>query len=230
MNNHILCSDIKGEKMKNLNKKKKELIIQNNIEGVTLVALVVTIIVLIILAGVSINFILGDNGIVAKAKLAKEQTEKATLNEQISLNETYKYLEGMEENIYTNSISNEESETEKSKYNELKTEIDSLKEQINALNNKTVYPFIDSSKQVAKDASISKDGDYWTAPCDCIVYGVIRQSPIGLEKAIWASVDDVFVAAALNCQSSFSCIMKEGQKLIQHQSGDIVKINAFSLQ
>ena len=36
--------------------------------GITLVALVVTIIVLIILAGVSISLVLGNNGIVTKAK------------------------------------------------------------------------------------------------------------------------------------------------------------------
>ena len=40
--------------------------------GITLVALVVTIIVLIILAGVSIALILDDNGIVTKAKQGKE--------------------------------------------------------------------------------------------------------------------------------------------------------------
>lgn len=39
--------------------------------GITLVALVVTIIVLIILAGVSISLVLGDNGIVTKAKEGK---------------------------------------------------------------------------------------------------------------------------------------------------------------
>ena len=37
-------------------------------KGITLVALVVTIIVLIILAGVSINLVLGDNGIITMAK------------------------------------------------------------------------------------------------------------------------------------------------------------------
>ncbi len=41
-------------------------------KGITLVALVVTIIVLIILAGVSIALVLGDNGIVQKAKDAKQ--------------------------------------------------------------------------------------------------------------------------------------------------------------
>lgn len=67
-----------------------------NHKGVTLVALVVTIIVLIILAGVSINLVLGENGIVEKAKFAKEQTEQAKMNEEIVLNETTKYIEDIE--------------------------------------------------------------------------------------------------------------------------------------
>ena len=47
---------------------------ENNMKknkGITLVALVVTIVVLLILAGVSINLVLGNNGIIAKAKDAE---------------------------------------------------------------------------------------------------------------------------------------------------------------
>ena len=61
--------------------------------GITLVALVVTIIVLIILAGISINLILGDNGIVTIAKKAKENTELAKAEEEKTLNDIYKQLE-----------------------------------------------------------------------------------------------------------------------------------------
>ena len=48
-------------------------------KGITLVALVVTIIVLIILVGISINLVLGDNGIITIAKRAKENIELAKL-------------------------------------------------------------------------------------------------------------------------------------------------------
>ena len=51
--------------------KHKEKRIQEN-KGITLIALVVTIVVLIILATVSINAVLGQNGIIKKAKQAKE--------------------------------------------------------------------------------------------------------------------------------------------------------------
>ena len=61
--------------------------------GITLVALVVTIIVLIILAGISINLVLGDNGIMTIAKKAKENTELARIEEETELNELYTRLE-----------------------------------------------------------------------------------------------------------------------------------------
>ena len=58
--------------------------IRNN-KGITLIALVVTIIVLIILAGVSINLVLGDNGILTKAKEAKEESNEAQIKEKMQL-------------------------------------------------------------------------------------------------------------------------------------------------
>ena len=46
---------------------------KNNVKGITLIALVVTIIVLLILAGVAINLTIGDNGIITRAQQAKKQ-------------------------------------------------------------------------------------------------------------------------------------------------------------
>ena len=53
--------------------------------GITLIALVVTIIVLIILAGVSIAMLVGENGIITQAQRAKEETEKAEQEEREAL-------------------------------------------------------------------------------------------------------------------------------------------------
>lgn len=47
--------------------------------GVTLVALVVTIVVLLVLAGVTISMVLGDDGIITNAQNAAAETEKADL-------------------------------------------------------------------------------------------------------------------------------------------------------
>ena len=53
----------------------------NKRQGITLIALVVTIIVLLILAGVSISMLTGQNGILNRAKDAKEKTELAQKEE-----------------------------------------------------------------------------------------------------------------------------------------------------
>ena len=63
-------------------------------KGITLVALVVTIVVLLILAGVSINLVLGDNGIIAKAKEAQRESAEASQNDLIGMNELAQQLEG----------------------------------------------------------------------------------------------------------------------------------------
>ena len=64
-----------------------------NNKGITLVALVVTIVVLLILAGVSINLVLGDNGIITKAKEAQRKSAEASQNDLISMNELAQQLE-----------------------------------------------------------------------------------------------------------------------------------------
>ena len=53
--------------------------------GITLIALVVTIIVLIILAGVSINLLFGNFGVVTKAKEAKNKMEAAQYEEELKM-------------------------------------------------------------------------------------------------------------------------------------------------
>ena len=60
--------------------------------GITLIALVITIVILIILAGVAINLTLGENGIFNKAKYAKEKYTNEEYLEQEQLNELYAYL------------------------------------------------------------------------------------------------------------------------------------------
>ena len=52
-------------------------------KGITLIALIITIIVLLILAGVTISMILGDNGIAKRATNAKERTIAKDLQERI---------------------------------------------------------------------------------------------------------------------------------------------------
>ena len=53
--------------------------------GITLIALIITIIILLILAGISIAALTGDSGIIERAKNAKKESEISSLKEQISL-------------------------------------------------------------------------------------------------------------------------------------------------
>ncbi len=54
-------------------------------QGITLIALVITIIVLLILVGVSIATLTGENGILTKAVTAKKETDIATEDEKVKL-------------------------------------------------------------------------------------------------------------------------------------------------
>ncbi len=57
--------------------------LKTNSKGITVIALAITIIVLLILAGVSIAAITSDNGIIKQAQNAKEEIEKANMEERI---------------------------------------------------------------------------------------------------------------------------------------------------
>ena len=54
-------------------------------KGITLIALVITIIVLLILAGVTIATLTGDNGILSKVETAKMETDEGKIVEEIKL-------------------------------------------------------------------------------------------------------------------------------------------------
>ncbi len=76
-----------------------------NTRGITLIALVITIIVLLILAGVSIAMLTGQNGILTQAQNAKEATEESAEQEkrQLSQVEASTHLENYD---YTDSEGN----------------------------------------------------------------------------------------------------------------------------
>ncbi len=61
-------------------------------KGITLVALVVTIVVLLILAGVSINLVLGENGLITQAKEAKNKTLQTEENETQLIDNASNYI------------------------------------------------------------------------------------------------------------------------------------------
>ena len=84
-----------SEIIKYFRKRKKSIINESSKEqlplnkrgqaAITLVALVVTIVVLILLAGVSINLVIGNSGIIAKAQIAKKNAENAAWLEKAQM-------------------------------------------------------------------------------------------------------------------------------------------------
>lgn len=73
-------------------------------KGITLISLVITIIILIILAGITINLSLGENGLFGRAKEARDKYLASAEDEQRELNELYKQLgiENLPENTKEN--------------------------------------------------------------------------------------------------------------------------------
>ena len=77
---------------KNLSESKESKFASKNSRGITLIALVVTITVLIILATVSINTVLGDNGIIKRAQTAKDTHEAGKADETNTLDDYASYI------------------------------------------------------------------------------------------------------------------------------------------
>ena len=108
-------------------------------KGVTLIALVITIIVLIILAGVTINMLVGENGIITQAQRAKNETAQgqkeesgglASLEQQIdeATGKTYnidkgvnkpRLAEGMKAIKFTNPSESAKGEVQESNENDI---------------------------------------------------------------------------------------------------------------
>ena len=72
-------------KKRGIQNKKKEVLGMKNKKGITLIALIITIIVLLILAGVSLNAIVGDNGIITNAMNANFLQEMTSVQESFDM-------------------------------------------------------------------------------------------------------------------------------------------------
>ena len=77
-----------------------------NQKGITLIALVITIIVLLILAGVTIAMLTGENGILTKAKTADTDTKNAEAAERINME-----LQAFKTDILANGSIQEDTKT-----------------------------------------------------------------------------------------------------------------------
>ena len=97
------------------NKRRKEKNILKKQAGITLIALVITIIVLLILAGVSIAMLTGNNGILTQAKLAKENTALAKEDEENKLAKNNEYINEQTGKVMPGKMA---TKTEKNNYSD----------------------------------------------------------------------------------------------------------------
>lgn len=87
--------------------------------GITLITLVVTIIVLLILAGISIQMLTGNSGILTQASNAKEQTEISSIKERVELAVTSAILNSPNYQLTTEKLKEELQKEFKSDYKSL---------------------------------------------------------------------------------------------------------------
>ena len=89
--------NLKGKTEKSTNLKKSKFTmrkLKKQVKGITLIALVVTIIVLLILAGIALNLTIGQNGIFSRAQTAANTWRNAETNEQLAMGELEDWMDG----------------------------------------------------------------------------------------------------------------------------------------
>lgn len=112
-------------------------------KGITLIALVITIIILLILAAVSIATLTGENGILSKAKIAKIRTEYTSAKEIIELKLMEIQAEcSYQQKAYTIKEINEKIEDEKIKKDKEYYENDALKGILVSVKEYSKYKFL----------------------------------------------------------------------------------------
>ena len=137
--------------MKKFENKRVLYLFQNN--GITLVALVVTIIILFILAGVSLNLISGSNGILEKAKSATEISQLAAKKEQLELD-----LVAAKADVIINGekeISHKVLTDIVGKYGELQEDGDTIVTENGNISLKEIYQKLDNNENT--DTDINND-------------------------------------------------------------------------
>jgi len=123
------------EKNNDENQNSKFQTITTNSRGITLIALVVTIIVLLILAGVTINLVLSDGGVFSRAQDAQSKQKEAEIRDQIGLlladYQVEKYTRGTDLKTYLEGKEGKLIESVTENGDNLEVEIDGYKVIIN---------------------------------------------------------------------------------------------------
>ncbi len=148
-------------------------------DGITLVALVVTIVVLLILAGVSISLILDNNGVIQKGKDAKREYGQARANDQVDLDNASDWID--------EQVTGKKSNVVKS-FKEIKKENTTIDGKEGNSNNPVI-----PAGYVPINTDTSNWGDGSTSPSqDSVDHGLVIRDESNNEW-VWIPVPDVTV-------------------------------------
>ena len=181
-----------------------------NEKGITLVALVITIIVLLILAGVTLSMVMGDSGIFGKANNAKEQTKLSNAEEIIKLA------------VLENKVKSVSGDADALTNEALKTEIaKKLTEQGYTVNGGTVTYYGDKTIDIESYLDKEKTTTY-------TAYNVGDQVTVGGEKfyvikASSESEEKVTLLAEKNIDTT-TMVQSDSANTIAFSSTDVINI------
>lgn len=177
--------------------------------GITLVSLAITVIILLILAAISLNFAIGKHGIITKAKEAKENMLLAQIEEENSLNEIYKQM-GIQQDETSESTGNEEPSNMKQileQIEDLKKQMNQQQDEIKQLKEKSIddiYPvgsiYMTTDITTAKGMAEKFGGKSITILSDillCILESCFLISPISSSKSVNLSSPTALITAAI---------------------------------
>ena len=147
---------------------------RKNERGITLIALVVTIVVLLILAGVSISMITGENGIITQAQKSKLQTEIGKEKEYITLSVSA---------VKGDKISR--GDTSEITSSELQNEINNYTDEATVTGNGTLKVTYESGRsyEVEQDGSITQKEELTPEEAKKIVYATGCMNALLVETA-----------------------------------------------
>ena len=176
----------------------------NRERGITLIALVVTIVVLLILAGVSISLILDNNGIIKRSKDARREYGQAKENEQADLNKVSEWIEKQANG------NGETTKPIKVAVNEKATSNGTINGEEGNSNNPTI-----PEGYTPIDTATSEWGDGSTAPTqDSVDHGLVIRDDSNNEW-VWIPVPDVTVMCDTSNQTEYTLCGTEGETSVK---------------
>lgn len=172
-----------------------------SIKGITLISLVITIILLIIIAGIGISLSIGENGLLNKSKLAKQSYINSEKEEEKQINDLYSQML-----IATNDDA------------KVTISVKDLKQLINEtvdskLQSKGTY--IDTTKKIA-DLQI---GVEYEASQDCVIMGYIQTNLNAARSVVAINIDGTVVGyiggtSGSTVYDTVNLNIRKGQKVL----------------